>query len=218
MHGEPTSVERGFGVVHADEWILVLDKTAGLLAVPGIGPEKADCLVARAQADFPGARIVHRLDRDTSGLIVLARDAESHRHLSRQFEMRAVSKRYAAIVAGIPEEPRGVIDLPIAKDLMRPPRQRIDREAGRASVTEWEVVERFADPARARLALMPLTGRSHQLRLHLLEIGHPILGDDLYAPEPVRAMAPRLCLHADRLSFTHPSTRERVEFVARAPF
>jgi tRNA pseudouridine32 synthase/23S rRNA pseudouridine746 synthase len=218
MHGEPTSVERGFRAVHEDPWIVVLDKDAGLLTVPGIGTDKADCLASRAAIAFPGARIVHRLDRDTSGLIVLARDAESHRHFSRQFEVRAVTKRYAAIVSGIPATTQGTIDLPIAKDLMRPPRQRIDREFGRPSITEWTLVEALENPPRARLALHPVTGRSHQLRLHLLEIGHPILGDDLYAPESVRAMAPRLCLHAEHLAFAHPSTRERMAFDCAAPF
>ena len=218
MHGEPNSLENGFTVVHEDEWILVLDKACGLLAVPGIGEEKRDCLATRVAAKFPGARIVHRLDRDTSGLMVMARDAHSHRHISRQFETRGVEKRYAAIVAGCPGKDEGTIDLPIAKDLLNPPRQRIDEEHGRPSVTNWRVVERLADPTRARLVLHPITGRSHQLRFHLLVIGHPILGDDLYAPDDVRAMAPRLCLHAAHLSFVHPSTREPVAFDSPAPF
>ena len=204
--------------MHEDAALLVLDKESGLLTVPGIGADKADCLARRVDAAFPGARIVHRLDRDTSGLIVMARDVRSHRYLSRQFEIRQVEKRYMALVAGAPESDEGTVDLPIAKDLLNAPRQKIDHEQGRPSVTNWRVVERLTNPTRARIALTPITGRSHQLRLHLLEIGLPILGDDLYSPEEVRRMSPRLCLHADRIEFTHPITRESIAFESPAPF
>ncbi len=199
-----------------DERLVVFDKPSGLLSVPGIGPEKADCLVARAQIRWPGCRIVHRLDRDTSGLIVLARDAEAHRFLSIEFQERRVGKRYVAVVAGGPAADAGEIDLPIRKDLEDPPRQRICHEHGRPALTRWRVRERAAD--RTRLELRPHTGRSHQLRLHLKVIGHPILGDDLYAPPEVRAMAPRLLLHAEGLEFTHPEGGRRMSLEVPAPF
>ncbi len=204
--------------------------------MPGIGPEKADCLIARLQAKWPGARVVHRLDRDTSGVIVVARDAATHRALSMQFEARETDKTYIALVAGHPPKESGEIDLPMRKDLANPPLQVIDFVHGRASVTRWKVLERIdaagadaantktrrdagAPPfAHTRLELTPITGRSHQLRVHLLAIAHPILGDDLYAPPAARAAAPRLCLHAASLAFTHPTTGGRVRFEAPAPF
>ena len=203
-------------VLHCDDHIVVFDKPTGLLSVPGIGPEKADCLVARAGEQFPGIRIVHRLDRDTSGVIVLALDAATHRHLSVQFQERETSKEYEALVLREPIEDSGKIDAAIRKDLDHPPRQCIDPVQGRPSQTRWRVLERLGD--RSRLQLTPRTGRSHQLRLHLLHIGHPILGDDLYAPPEGLAMATRLCLHATMLGFTHPSTGHAVAFDSTAPF
>lgn len=211
------SPETGPGpVLFADERIVVFDKPSGLLSVPGIGPEKADCLASRAAALHPGARIVHRLDRDTSGVIIMATDAEAHRELSRQFHDREVEKSYIAVVAGGPSGDTGVIDLPMRKDMDNPPRQLIDHEQGRSALTNWAVLERGAD--RTRLELRPVTGRSHQLRLHLLAIGCPILGDDLYAPDDVRAMSPRLALHAASLRVAHPSTSTLMTFTAACPF
>ena len=225
------AVACGYSTIHADRWLVVLDKSSGLLSVPGIGPEKADCLVARACMRWPTARIVHRLDRDTSGVIVLALDAATHRELSMQFERRAVRKRYESIVAGHPCADEGSVDLAIRKDLDNPPLQMIDAAMGRPSHTSWRVIERLdavphavrptpasAAFACARLALSPLTGRSHQLRLHLRAIGHAILGDDLYGTPGECAAANRLCLHATTLSFTHPGTGESVTFDAPAPF
>jgi tRNA pseudouridine32 synthase/23S rRNA pseudouridine746 synthase len=211
----------GFRLLHEDAHLLVLDKECGLLTVPGIGPEKADCLIARLQPRWPGARVVHRLDRDTSGVIVVARDAATHRALSMQFEARQTEKEYVALVAGHPPRDEGEIDLPIRKDLVNTPLQIVDFAHGRPSVTHWRVVERTHHAGGtpiARLALVPITGRSHQLRVHLLAIEHPILGDDLYAPPEVRALAPRLCLHASRLVFTHPRTGQRVSFGSSAGF
>ena len=225
------AVANGYSTIHADQWLLVLDKCSGLLSVPGIGPEKADCLVARARMRWETARIVHRLDRDTSGVIVLALDAATHRELSMQFERRTVSKRYQAIVAGHPADEEGSVDLPIRKDLDNPPLQMVDAALGRPSQTEWRVMERLAavpphvrrgrgaDPfSCARLSLSPLTGRSHQLRLHLRAIRHAILGDDLYGTPAECAAATRLCLHATTLAFTHPATAERMTFESAAPF
>ncbi|MFO0830115.1 MAG: RluA family pseudouridine synthase [Phycisphaerales bacterium] len=208
-------------ILHADRWLVVVDKPCGLLSVPGIGPEKADCLVARLQREFPGARIVHRLDRDTSGVIVLALDADTHRGLSRQFEARETEKTYEALGHGPARDNEGLIDLPLRKAAMGSALQIVDHELGRPSQTRWRVLERSTHAngaAVTRFELRPITGRSHQLRVHLKELGHPILGDELYAPPEVYAMAPRLCLHARSLSFTHPATRERVRFEAACPF
>lgn len=199
-------------VIYSDDHLLALDKPPGLLSVPGIGPGNQDCLARRAAEVFPGARIVHRLDRETSGVIVMAMDAASHRDLGRQFEQRLVEKRYVAVVAGVVGDDRGRIDLPLRKDLDPPrpgPRHIVDHLHGRPAVTEYRVAGRDAD--RTRLVLHPLTGRSHQLRVHLDAIGHPILGDDLYAPPDVVAMADRLMLHAEWISFVHPVTAERMD-------
>lgn len=214
----PTSGHPPLEVVAADDRLVVFNKSAGLLSVPGIGPEKQDCLVARAQHQFPGARIVHRLDRDTSGVIILALDADTHRELSRQFHDRETKKRYIAIVAGTVVDDEGEIDLPMRKDMdpLRAPRQVIDHTHGRRALTTYRVLERLND--RTRVQLTPITGRSHQLRLHLLELGHPILGDDLYAPDDVLALADRLLLHAESLTIIHPAMRTPREFIAPCPF
>lgn len=201
-----------------DPRFVAFDKPSGLLSVPGIGPEKADCLVARAQDGWPGARIVHRLDRDTSGVIVLARDRDAHRFLSIEFQERRVAKRYVAVVEGAIEGDAGEIDLPIRKDLDDPPRQCVCHEHGKPSLTRWAVLGRDQDAGRTRLELRPRTGRSHQLRLHLKAIGHPILGDDLYAPDAVRDAAPRLLLHAECLEFAHPEDGRPVRIESPAPF
>src|SRR6185437_6498674 len=180
-------------VLYQDDQLLVLDKPSGLLAVPGRGPDLQDCLSARVQAVWPSAVVVHRLDRDTSGLIVMALSAEAQRNLSRQFADRSADKRYVAVVFGCPSASEGAIDLPLRKDFDRPPRHRIDPIEGRPAFTSWKLIERFAD--RSRLAVRPLTGRSHQIRVHLATLGHPILGDNLYAHDEALAMAPRLLLH-----------------------
>ncbi|MFK7961617.1 MAG: RluA family pseudouridine synthase [Phycisphaerales bacterium] len=199
-----------------DDRVVAFDKPSGLLSVPGIGPEKADCLVSRAQEGWPGCRIVHRLDRDTSGVIVMARDAEAHRHLSIEFQERRTLKRYVAVVAGVMEADAGTVDAAIRKDMDHPPLQMIDPEQGRPSITHWSVLER--SPDATRVELRPITGRSHQLRLHLQSIGHPILGDDLYAPPAALAAAPRLLLHAEELTFAHPSDGRPVTLRSPAGF
>jgi tRNA pseudouridine32 synthase/23S rRNA pseudouridine746 synthase len=208
-----------FEVIHADRHLLVLDKPPGLLSVPGLGPANQDCLARRAAAAHPGARIVHRLDRETSGVIAMALDADTHRNLSRQFERREVDKCYVAVVAGLVERDEGEIALPLRKDLDPPtpgPRHIVDHEQGRRALTRYRVLAR--DDDRTRLELRPLTGRSHQLRVHLEAIGHPILGDDLYAPPEVVALADRMLLHAESLSLTHPTTDERMTFETPCPF
>lgn len=203
-------------ILHHDERIVVLDKPAGLLSVPGIGPANQDCLARRVAEAFPEARIVHRLDRETSGVLLMALDAAAHRDLGRQFEERRVAKRYVAVVAGAVESAEGQIDLPLRKDLNRPPRHMADRVHGRPALTRYRVLDRCPD--RTRLDVEPLTGRSHQIRVHLSGIGHPILGDDLYAPPGVATASERLLLHAVSLSIAHPACGSWMTFRAECPF
>ncbi|MCG2593223.1 pseudouridine synthase [Ramlibacter sp. XY19] len=204
------------GLLYVDEHLLVLDKPAGLLAVPGRGEDKQDCLSLRAQHLWPDARVVHRLDMATSGLFVMARGLAMQRALSRAFEERAVEKRYEAVVHGVVAGTEGEIALPLMADWPNRPLQKVDAEHGRPSVTRWRVLQTLAD--RTRLALEPVTGRTHQLRVHLQAIGHPILGDALYAPPDVQALAPRLLLHACALRLAHPATGEALAFESPAPF
>ena len=203
-------------MLFVDEYLLVLDKPAGLLAVPGRGPDKQDCLSARAQRMWPDALVVHRLDMATSGLFVMGRGAEMQRRLSAAFAQREVDKRYVAVVAGDLPQESGTIELPLAADWPNRPLQKVDFALGRPSVTRWRVLAR--SQGTTRLELEPLTGRSHQLRVHLKAIGHPILGDALYAPPEVRDLAPRLLLHASRLAFAHPASGDALEFESRVPF
>nr|WP_146428705.1 RluA family pseudouridine synthase [Blastopirellula retiformator] len=209
-------VPRAWKVLHLDEQLIVLDKPSGLLSVPGRGDDKYDSLAVQVAADYPGARNVHRLDRDTSGVIVMAFDAETHRQLSRQFEQRETSKRYVAIVAGQVADDSGRIELPLRKDFDHPPRHMVDPELGKPAITDWQIETWLKDATR--LALIPQTGRSHQLRVHLQAIGHPILGDPLYSPPEIKAAAPRLMLHAQELEITHPASGKRMRFTAPAPF
>lgn len=202
---------------HADAHLLIVDKPAGLLAVPGRGADKQDCLARRVQTQWPDARIVHRLDQATSGLMLFARGAGSQRHLGRLFEQRRVDKRYVAVVAGCVAGDRGRIDLPIAVDWPNRPLRRTDA-GGQAALTRWRVLARDAAGDSSRLELDPETGRTHQLRVHLLAIGHPIIGDALYAPAALQARSPRLLLHASELAFTHPHTGQALHIVSPPPF
>jgi tRNA pseudouridine32 synthase/23S rRNA pseudouridine746 synthase len=206
--------------LYADAAFLVFDKPAGLLAVPGRGADKQDCLSVRVQAHYPDALIVHRLDMATSGLMLFARGPEMQRQLSMRFAAREVAKRYLAVVAGRLEmaEEWNTIDLPIAVDWPRRPLRVVDRERGKPSVTRWRVLAFDEEKQATRVELEPVTGRSHQLRLHMQAIGHPILGDALYAPDEVRAMAGRLLLHACALRFRHPLTGEDVAFESAPGF
>ena len=208
--------------MHADAEILVLDKPAGLLCVPGRGPDKQDCLSRRAQQQWPEALIVHRLDQATSGLVLMARSPEAQRRLRRAFELRQVHKRYQAVVAGrmeaLPDGAWGSIDLPIAADWERRPLRVIDANAGKASLTHWRVLAHDAAADTTHVELEPVTGRTHQLRVHLAAVGHAILGDALYANPAVCARSPRLLLHATWLAFEHPATGQWMEFASPAPF
>ncbi len=215
----------GVTLIHSDEHLLVFDKPAGLLAVPGRGPENQDCLSARAQALFPDALIVHRLDMATSGLIVMARGLPAQRHLSRSFETRQVHKQYLAVVAGALHNPQpdngwNTIDLPLIADWLARPRSKVDHLIGKTSVTRWRVEPHpeNAQGRTTRLRLEPVTGRSHQLRVHLLALGHPIAGDPLYASPAQQALSPRMALHAWRIELPHPHTGEPVRWEAPCPF
>jgi len=203
-------------ILFEDARIIVVDKPSGLLSVPGKLEGREDCLMSRLEVFRPGALLVHRLDCDTSGVMIFARDKAAQGCLGQEFEKRRAKKSYIARVHGVMERDAGRVDLPLCADWPNRPRQMVDHDRGRPAQTDWQVIARGAD--ETRFELTPVTGRSHQLRVHLLAIGHPILGDDLYAPPEVRAMAPRLCLHAERLSFVHPATSSRVEFAAPAPF
>ena len=214
----------GFELVYADESLLVVNKPAGLLAVPGRGDDKQDCLSSRVQALYPDARVVHRLDMATSGLMLLARSRAVQRSLSQAFAARQVQKTYEAVVQGLPLIPSptddgwATINLPIAVDWPRRPLRVIDTLLGKPSITRWQVHSHDARANCSRLHLEPVTGRSHQLRVHLQALGHPILGDALYAPAPVQACAPRLMLHARELRLIHPVTGVAVQFQSPTPF
>ena len=202
--------------LYQDDWMLVVNKPAGLLSVPGRGADKQDCVWHRVQQQHPTARIVHRLDQATSGLMVLALTASSHRSLSIQFQERIPAKRYQAVVAGKPKQDEGQIDLPLRCDWERRPRQMVDPVQGKPALTHWRCIERGDDSSR--VLLFPHTGRSHQLRVHMQALGHPILGDEFYAPADVIAQAPRLLLHAERLALRHPDSNEWLEFCSPCPF
>jgi len=195
-------------LLHVDAACIVALKPSGLLSVPGLGPNGQDCLAARVQAEFADALVVHRLDMSTSGLMLFARGAAAQRTLCAAFAARAVHKRYVAVVHGRLAAAQGEIDLPLMADWPNRPKQKVDHAAGKPSLTRWRVLDddtaRYPARRTTRLALEPVTGRAHQLRVHLLAIGHPILGDALYAPPDVLAQADRLLLHASALRFAHP--------------
>ena len=209
--------------LHADDALLVLAKPAGLLSVPGRGADKQDCASARASQQWPGALVVHRLDMATSGLLLMARTPAVQRALSQAFADRQVEKRYQAIVQGCMAAPEnkngwGDIELPIAADWERRPLRVIDHERGKPSHTRWRLLASDTTAQTSRLELSPITGRTHQLRLHLAAIGHAILGDALYADASVQARAPRLLLHATRLAFAHPLSGAWVQYALPPDF
>ena len=205
-------------LVHADAHCLVVCKPSGLLAVPGRGEAGRDCLSERVRAEYADALVVHRLDMATSGLMLLARGAEAQRTLSIAFAQREVDKRYVAVATGRMNPPEGEIDLPLAADWPNRPRQQVDAVHGRPSLTRYRVLEVDAVRNTTRVELEPVTGRAHQLRVHLLAIGHPILGDALYGSADIEAAAPRLLLHASSLRFTHPASGEPMSFDSPPPF
>jgi tRNA pseudouridine32 synthase / 23S rRNA pseudouridine746 synthase len=208
----------GIEVLYVDDHLLAVDKPAGLLAVPGRGADKQDCVVARVQVDWPDALVVHRLDMATSGLMLLARGIGMQRALSRIFAQRQVVKRYVAVVAGQLGATSGCIDLPLAADWPQRPLQRVDDTHGKAALTHWRVLHRDATEDTTRVELQPVTGRTHQLRVHLQAIGHPILGDALYAPEDAYMRAERLLLHACELELPHPGHGGLLALRSDVPF
>ncbi len=229
---EPSTDNADIVVLHEDDALIVLDKPAGLLSAPGRGEDKQDCAITRAQARWPDALLVHRLDQATSGLLLLARGTEMQRALSMVFAARDVKKRYEAVVAGWlggcpgrdgEDALEGEIDLPLMADWPKRPRQMVHAQ-GKPSLTRWRVLARYGEEGggteirSTRLALFPVTGRSHQLRVHLQAVGHPILGDALYADIATLARSERLLLHACELTLTHPRTGIPISWSSKVPF
>ena len=204
-------------IIYRDDYIIVLSKPAELLSVSGRKQEHKDCLELRVQKEFPNARIVHRLDMSTSGLMIMALDADTHRNLSLQFEQRKTQKVYIARVWGDVKGDKGLVDLPLICDWPNRPLQMVDHENGKAAQTNWEVLER-EDGGVTRMALYPITGRTHQLRVHMAELGHPILGDDFYAHEQAYKAESRLQLHAHKLMIYHPDGGDQIRFEAPCSF
>jgi len=202
-----------FEIIHSDEAMVAVNKPSGLLTVPGRGADKQDCLFHRLLESFPDALMVHRLDMDTSGLVIFARSPDAQRNLSMQFEKREIEKTYIALVEGVLEQDEGLVDYPMRKDMEQrlPPKHLVDCVRGKKAVTEWRVIERR--DTTTRVALFPKTGRSHQLRVHMQSLGHPIVGDPIYGRP-----AERLMLHAESLKLLHPVFAEPILLVCPAPF
>ncbi len=213
IHSPPT----GLDLIYRDDSLIVVNKPAGLLAVPGRGVDKQDCLASRVQAEFPDALVVHRLDMATSGLLLFARGAEMQRRLSHLFREREIQKRYVAVVAGRVELSSGEIDLPLVGDWQNRPLQKVDFATGKPSLTRYSLLAHDAATDTSRVQLEPATGRTHQLRVHMAASGHPILGDALYGKH-AKCMAERLLLHASALSFAHPLSGEPLMLASEPPF
>ena len=203
-------------ILYQDELLVVFNKPSGLLTVPGKAPEHKDSLEYRARLVWPGVRIVHRLDMATSGIVVMALTADSQRDLNRQFQLRQTQKHYIARVAGQVKAEQGSIDLPLICDWPNRPKQKVCYQHGKPSLTHYQLLER--DNYGSRLKLVPVTGRSHQLRVHLQWLGHPILGDKFYAADKEKLAATRLQLHAEQLTIQHPQTKQPLHFVCPCPF
>jgi tRNA pseudouridine32 synthase/23S rRNA pseudouridine746 synthase len=224
IYRPPAEADWPTQVIYQDEALLAIHKPAGLLSVPGRGAERADCALARVQARVAGdALIVHRLDMGTSGLLLLARGADMQRQLSMAFASRQVHKSYVALVSGHLKDDAGEVALPLICDWPQRPRQKVDLTTGKPALTRWQVLERgHAETPRGlpwtRVRLEPVTGRSHQLRVHMESLGHPILGDELYAPPLLAQACPRLMLHAQELRLQHPVHEQTLVLHCAAPF
>ncbi|MEP5152590.1 RluA family pseudouridine synthase [Planktotalea sp.] len=216
MYSDYTPPQDPLDILHDDHEILIVNKPSGLLSVPGKGEHLADCLITRVQAAFPQALLVHRLDRDTSGVMIFALTPHAQRHLGLQFEKRMTKKTYVARISGKLEPKTGTVDLPIIVDWENRPLQKICHDTGRAAQTDWRVMRYGDDETRVRL--MPKTGRSHQLRVHMLALGHPILGDPFYAKGAALSDHPRLMLHSEELRVRHPDGGATHKFRAKSPF
>ena len=207
----------GLDFIYLDASLVVVNKPAGLLAVPGLGADKQDCLASRVRAEFADALVVHRLDMATSGLLLFARGTEMQRRLSQLFREREIQKRYVAVVAGKLEPLSGEIDLPLIGDWPNRPRQKVDPLSGKRSLTRYRLLAHDAGAGASRVELEPITGRTHQLRVHMAAIGHPIVGDALYGGDAGSGVG-RLLLHASALSFAHPLNAEPLSLASDAPF
>jgi len=203
-------------IIHKDDDIIVLNKPSGLLNVRGKNPMLWDCLEVRVQKEFPRASVVHRLDKDTSGVVVMALNKPAHGFIGKQFEYRQTKKSYVARLWGRLEPETGTVDMPLCVDWHNRPRQHVDYTNGRPAQTDWQVMAYEGNATRVRL--FPRTGRTHQLRVHMLMLGHPMLGDQFYAVGEALAAADRLQLHAEELTFRHPATNEEMTFTAPCPF
>lgn len=210
--------DQGLDILYIDDHLIALNKPSGLLSVPGRGPDKSDCLLTRAQRSYPTALAVHRLDMGTSGILILARSKDVHRQLGKLFEQRLVEKHYTAMVDGRPEDCSGKIDAPLISDWPNRPRQKIDWKNGKKAVTHYRLLNYNRKADTSLLHLRPITGRSHQIRVHLHSIGHTILGDSLYAPSRIALKSPRLLLHAHYLALTHPVSGQAMEISCPALF
>jgi len=210
--------DTGLEIIYQDEYILALNKPSGLLSVPGNTEQKKDSLATRVQQRFPEALTVHRLDMCTSGIILMALGKESHRRLNKMFEQRKIEKRYLAIVDGIPEPMIGEINLPLIADWPNRPKQKIDYKTGKPSCTKYNVLTTDEHTNSARVELEPVTGRTHQLRIHMQALGHTILGDGMYGGESIQNKSERLLLHATLLEFIHPFTAHHIKIENRPPF
>ncbi|GHF78449.1 bifunctional tRNA pseudouridine(32) synthase/23S rRNA pseudouridine(746) synthase RluA [Thalassotalea marina] len=203
-------------IIYQDNDIVVLNKPSGLLTVPGRLPEHQDCLQHRVQSVLPSATIVHRLDMATSGVIIMALNRNAHVEISRQFEKRLTQKRYIARIFGHLASNTGSVDAPLICDWPNRPKQKIDHELGKKALTHYQLL--LKEEQSTIVELTPVTGRSHQLRVHMLSLGHPILGDKLYAHEQARTMATRLQLHAQQLRIAHPVSKLAMQFNASCEF
>jgi len=205
-------------IIHQDEYLIAVNKPPGLLSVPGRGPHNQDCAIGRVQQNFPNSRTIHRLDMATSGILLIAQNIDSLRAFSKLFETRNINKHYVAVVDGIQESDAGEVNLPLICDWPNRPKQMVCHETGKSAQTAFRVLERDHKHNRTRLELIPLTGRSHQLRVHMLALGHPILGDEFYGTEQSRKAANRLLLHANHLEFIHPFTGRKMKLEEPAKF
>ncbi len=201
-------------IIYQDEYLLAVNKPQALLSVPGLGPDKQDCMIARLEKIVPEAKVVHRLDCYTSGIMLFAVGKEMQRALSKVFHDRKIDKQYIAVVRQWFDEQQGVIKFPMRCDIDNRPHQIVDYEHGKAAITEWQVLQR--NDNSVRLLLKPETGRTHQLRVHCAAMGHPIIGDGLYGNDEIKQ--PRMLLHADNLLFDHPVTKQRMHLFAECEF
>ena len=207
-----------YQLVYQDDVLLVVNKPAQLLTVPGRHPQNQDCLIRRVQREFPFAEVVHRLDYDTSGLLILPLTKRVLSDISKQFQARTIHKHYVAVVAGKLAKTRGDIELPLTADTERRPLYKVCQQTGKPSLTRYQLLSYDSEADQSRVQLEPVTGRSHQLRVHMLALGHAMLGDTLYAPADIAAKSSRLLLHAEHISFVHPLSGDVMTFNAPAPF